>query len=133
MAYRIPNKIPIDLNARVAVGVSLPFNAPGVFNSTYTTRDQTKSNIINYVLTNPGERVFNPNFGFGLLRYIFSNINPINLQNLEEDLAQSIAAIFPNVIVNNVILTPIYEQNAINIQITYSILNNPLETINITV
>jgi phage baseplate assembly protein W len=133
MAYRIPNKIPIDVNARVAVGVSLPFNAPGVFNSTYTTRDQTKSNIINYVLTNPGERVFNPNFGFGLLRVIFDNINPINLQNLEEDLAQSIAAIFPNVTVNNIILTPIYEQNAINIQITYSILNNPLETINITV
>lgn len=132
MAYRIPNKNPLDINQRVAVGVSLPFNGTGVFNSTYTTRDQIKSNIINYVLTNPGERVFNPDFGFGLLRYIFNNLEPINIKNLEDDLTQSIETIFSNVIVNSTRLTPIYEQNAINIQIIYTFLNGPLETINIT-
>ena len=132
MAYRIPNKIPIDLDRRKAVGVSLPFNGSGVFNSTYTTRDQIKSNIINYVLTNPGERVFDPNFGFGLIRYIFNNLEPINIKNLEDDLAQSLENTFPNITVNNVTLIPIYEQNAINIQIVYSILNSPPETINIT-
>ena len=132
MAYRIPNKIPIDLDRRKAVGVSLPFNGSGVFNSTYTTRDQIKSNIINYILTNPGERVFDPNFGFGLIRYIFNNLEPINIKNLEDDLAQSLENTFPNITVNNVTLTPIYEQNAINIQIVYSILNSPPETINIT-
>lgn len=132
MAYRIPNKIPIDLDRRKAVGVSLPFNGSGVFNSTYTTRDQIKSNIINYVLTNPGERVFDPSFGFGLIRYIFNNLEPINIKNLEDDLSQSLESIFPNVTINNVTLIPIYEQNAINIQIVYSILNSPPETINIT-
>ena len=132
MAYRIPNKIPIDLDRRKAVGVSLPFNGSGVFNSTYTTRDQIKSNIINYILTNPGERVFDPNFGFGLIRYIFNNLEPINIKNLEDDLAQSLENTFPNITVNNVTLIPIYEQNAINIQIVYSILNSPPETINIT-
>jgi phage baseplate assembly protein W len=132
MAYRIPNKIPIDLDKRTAVGVSIPFNAPGVFSSTYTTQDQTKSNIINYVLTNPGERVLNPDFGFGLLKYIFNSITPINLQNLEDDLSQSLSIVFPNINVTRVTLIPIYEQNAINIQIVYKFLNGPIETINIT-
>jgi phage baseplate assembly protein W len=132
MAYRIPNKNPLDINQRVAVGVSLPFNGDGVFNSTYTTRDQIKSNIINYILTNPGERVFNSDFGFGLLRYIFNNLEPINIKNLEDDLTQSIETTFSNVTVNSTRLIPIYEQNAINIQITYTFLNGPLETINIT-
>ena len=63
MAYRIPNKNPIDVGSRVAIGVSIPFNAPQVFTQTYTTQDQVKSNIINFILTNKGERVFNPTFG----------------------------------------------------------------------
>ena len=132
MAYRIPNKNPLDVNQRVGVGVSIPFNNPGVFNQTYTTRDQIKSNIINYVLTNPSERIFNAEFGFGLLRYIFNNLEPINIKNLEDDLTQSIETTFSNVTVNSTRLIPIYEQNAINIQITYTFLNGPLETINIT-
>ena len=48
MAYVIKNKFPIDLNKRKAIGFSLPFNGPGVFNPTYTTRDQLKSNLINF-------------------------------------------------------------------------------------
>ena len=50
MAIRIPNKNPLDLTMRKAIGVSIPFNAPAVFNSTYSTTDQIKSNIINDIL-----------------------------------------------------------------------------------
>ena len=35
---------PLDLQKNIAIGVSLPFNGPGVFKSTYTTKDQIKSN-----------------------------------------------------------------------------------------
>ena len=56
MALRIANKYPIDTKPRVAVGVRLPFSEPYVFSSTYTTQDQLKSNILNYLMTNPGER-----------------------------------------------------------------------------
>ena len=55
MAIRIQNKNPLDINKRVAVGVSIPFNNDSVFTSTYTTIDQTKYNIINYLLTNNDE------------------------------------------------------------------------------
>ena len=61
MARIIASKYPIDSIGRKAVGFSLPFNGPAVFNPTFTTREQTKSNLINYLLTNRGERVFNPN------------------------------------------------------------------------
>ena len=46
---------PLDLQGNIAIGVSLPFNGPaGPFNSTYSTKDQTKSNLINLLLTNKG-------------------------------------------------------------------------------
>ena len=49
MAIRIQNKNPLDISKRVAIGVSIPFNSDSVFTSTYTTVDQTKYNIINYL------------------------------------------------------------------------------------
>ena len=35
----------LDLQGNIAIGVSLPFNAPGVFKKTYSTKDQIKSNL----------------------------------------------------------------------------------------
>ena len=54
---------PLDRKRNIYIGVSLPFNGRSVFNFTTNTKDQTKSNIINLLLTNRGERIFNPEFG----------------------------------------------------------------------
>ena len=72
---------PLDLTPSTGVGVSLPFNGPGVFNTNYTTKDQTKSNLINLVLTEPGERAYKPFFGIGLNKLLFEqNISKEDLQ-----------------------------------------------------
>ena len=42
---------PLDLQKNIVIGVSLPFNAKGVFNKTYSTKEQIKSNLINLLLT----------------------------------------------------------------------------------
>jgi hypothetical protein len=70
---------PLDLQKNIAIGVSLPFNGPGVFNSTYTTKDQIKSNLVNLLLTSIGERVMNPNFGTELKRFLFEGIQIVIL------------------------------------------------------
>ena len=50
---------PLDLpqNDKVAVGVTFPFDGPAVFNQSFTTKEQVKSNLINLLLTSPGERI----------------------------------------------------------------------------
>ena len=67
---------PIDLpqNDKVAVGVTFPFDGPAVFNSSYTTKEQVKSNLINLLLTSPGERVMNPSFGVGIRNLLFEQV-----------------------------------------------------------
>jgi len=132
MAYRIPNKNPIDIGSRVAIGVSLPFNTPQVFTQTYTTQDQIKSNIINYILTDRGERVFNPTFGSNIRASVFENITPNLLQNLQITLQDDLKMNFPSINFYKIEITPNYDTNVINIAIYYSVYNNPVTEINIT-
>ena len=94
MAIRIPNQHPLDINQRVAVGVSIPFNSPSVFTQTYTTVDQIKSNIINYILTNTGERVLNPTFGANIRAQLFGQITTETLSALEIKLTNDIKKYF---------------------------------------
>ena len=74
---------PLDLQGNIAIGVSLPFNGPaGPFNSTYSTKDQIKSNLINLLLTNKGERIMNPEFGADLGKALFEGIT----DDIKEDI-----------------------------------------------
>ena len=76
MAQEVGQQIninPLDLNNNVAIGVVFPFNGNAIFNSSYTTQDQAKSNLINVLLTEPGERIMEPNFGVGLKRLLFES------------------------------------------------------------
>ena len=80
---------PLDLTPSTGVGVSLPFNGPGVFNTNYTTQDQTKSNLINLVLTEPGERVYKPFFGVGLNSLLFEQ--NISKEDLQEKIQEAVS------------------------------------------
>ena len=92
MAYRIPNINPIDIGSRVAIGVSIPFNVPQVFSQTYTTQDQIKSNIINYILTDKGERIFDPTFGSNIRKSLFENITEDLILNIEDTLNSELSS-----------------------------------------
>ena len=48
MARIIQNKFPIDLQPSKAIGFGFPIDGPAVFIPTFTTREQTKANLVNY-------------------------------------------------------------------------------------
>lgn len=132
MAYRAPSINPLDVGQQVAIGVPIPFNSPQVFSQTYTTSDQIKSNLINFILTSKGERPLNPNFGTTIRQYMFDNINSTTLLNLENTLREELTVNFPTVTITNIKFTPQYDTNAIDIVINYYILGGNPNTINIT-
>ena len=131
MAFRIPNKFVVDVDARQAVGVSIPFSSNSVFTQTFTTAEQTKSNLINYLLTNKGERVLNPNYGGNLRALLFEQISNTTLEGIQIKLSNDLQSKFPYVNVKQLVITPIENINTINIFIQYSVLNLDNETIEI--
>ena len=110
---------PLDLQKNIAIGVSLPFDGPGVFNSTYTTKDQIKSNLVNLLLTSIGERVMNPNFGTELKRFLFEGITDNNLEYIQNSVLNSIAIYIPDITVTNIIVQPNTDYNSIDLNIDY--------------
>ena len=122
MAFIIKNKFVDDLNANQAIGVSIPFSSTSVFNQTFDTATQTKSNLINYFLTNPGERPGNPTFGAGLRKFIFTQIDTQDVNFMKQDIQQKLTDNFPNVIVQDLSIgREQQDENKVIINITYSV------------
>ena len=131
MRRRIQTRIyPIDTLPSVAVGIRLPFDGVGVFGQNYTTQDQLKSNMINYMLTSPGERVFNPNFGAGIRDLLFSQES--DLDAIDDALRTGITTQFPQITIVSLTVVVGDEPNTINITLKYSF-NNTANQITITI
>ena len=127
MARIIQSRFPIDLTPSIAVGFGFPLDGPAVFIPTFTTREQTKANLINYLLTNKGERVFRPNFGGDLRNLLFENI----LESTQDDLLimiqNDITRYFPTVVVKELKFENQEDRNEINFILTYQIENFGIE------
>jgi len=121
MAFGAQRIFPNDQRPSVAIGFNLPMNEGGVFTPNYTTKEAIKNNLINYFLTNPGERPGNPTFGAGLRAFIFTQIDSQDFDYIKDDMQGKLRDYFPNVIVNEVSVTPAKEENTIQINITYSV------------
>ena len=124
--YSYKNNYPSPTNQR-SIGISVLFQTPQVFNSTFTTQDQTKNQLINFILTDPGERFFNPNFGSGIRAVLFQQ--DTDFEGLEVTLAEKIENFVQNIKVNNINIVE-GESNQINMLINYSI-NNIQDTLTI--
>lgn len=123
MAYRPIQINPLDTKPSVAIGVSIPFENQSAFNSVYTTAEQLKYNMINYLLTDKRERLFNPGFGAGLRSQLFEQMTPEIMESLEERIRMEIQMYFPKVVLTVVKVVPSYDQNYITLKIAYDIEN----------
>jgi phage baseplate assembly protein W len=112
----------LDLQKNIAVGVALPFNQPGVFKSTFSTKDQIKSNLINLLLTNKGERIFNPEFGADLNTALFEGITDQTSEGITNLINDSVRNFIPEIEVTSVNFnTDLTDQNKISISVSYII------------
>lgn len=121
MAFNVQRINPLDLQPRKAVGVALPFQGRAVFNSTYTTKDATKANLINFFLTAQYERVFNVNFGAGLRNLLFEQITEDSLQAIKDTIQRGLELYFPQVITNSMQLTALPDSNTVSFELKYAV------------
>ena len=110
-----------DFYPNVGVGINIPFSNPQCFISNFTSKAALKNNILNFFLTEPGERIDNPNFGGGLRSFVFEQINSGTFSGIEDDISSKLSTQFPSVVLDRVNVDEILNTNTIKVTIKYSV------------
>ncbi len=124
MAYGLKKISPLDLRPSTAIGVKIPFNAQNVFTSVYTTKEQTKYNIINFLLTDRRETPFVSNFGANLRSLLFEQITDESITKIENYIYSSVQSTFPNVNIIQLNIDPEEDNASIVINFSYNLKNS---------
>ena len=88
-----------DRDSNVFIGIELPFyksnGSEGYFASTTTTVQAVKNNIKNLLLTEQGERFFQPDIGVKLKKYLFEPIQSSTEDSIREEILSSFSIWLP--------------------------------------
>ena len=125
------------LSVRLPLVVSNVFG-PYDLNTTYD--ELAKQNLKMVVLTNPGERIMDPDFGVGISKYLFANNGPdtysaiagrineqvsiylpyLKIENIDFTIPENNPDLFPNSLTLSILFTIVPLQQSDELQITIS-------------
>ena len=108
---------PLSINGNVSIGVAFPLDDVNLFSGTQTVKEQVKTNLLNVLLTNRGERINQPNFGVGLKNILFEQ--GINEDEVYERINQQIKIYIPEIYILEIKVQPVEDENLLYILISY--------------
>lgn len=74
-----------------------------LFKLNNTTKDAITSNLLLLLLTEKGERYYNPNYGTNLIKYIFEPNDDITVKDIEKEIRDTVSTFMPNITISSVI------------------------------
>ena len=84
----------------IGIGPRLPLDydkVNGPYGLIVNPTEEIKQNFKNLMLTNPGERVMNSDFGVGLSRFLFENFTTVTKDEINERIYTQTAKYLPSV------------------------------------
>ncbi len=107
------------------ININYPFkdSDKGFFlDLTSTDSKAIKSDLMHLILTRKGERLYNPEFGTDLLKFIFEPNDGKTMSEIKLDIQNTVKKYIPNLNINDVLVEPSeeYEYKA-NVRIDYTI------------
>jgi phage baseplate assembly protein W len=97
-----------------------------------TNEESIKQSLKNLILTDRGERLFQPNLGSDVRASLFENATPVTLKILEERVKDVINNFEPRVSLIDVDVTSLYDDNKVKVTI-YFYVKNSEDPISVTV
>lgn len=133
MAYEV-NIHPLDLDNDVAIGILLNTAHPGgkLFYQSYTTLDQAKTNLLNLIFTNEGERIMQPTFGCSIKRILFEPLTPSLIQKLDDIIRNKIKEWLPYLKIQKLLIEGEPNVNRVNFQIEFNMRGNDFDRSTVT-
>ena len=122
-----------DRDSRVSVGLDFPIGRQagdqmGYFATTKTTMDAIKNDVRLLLMTQRGERLFQPFLGMNIRRFLFEQITDDTAIEIENDIVDTFQTWLPFVELRDIdVDLGDQNKNTIKINITFNIRNAPTE------
>lgn len=94
--------------------------------SSVTNENSIKQAIKNLILTIPGEKPFQPLVGSRVYELLFEPLDPFTVDAIRDEVINTITQHERRVQLVNVDVTPIYENNKINVTVVYQVIGVPI-------
>lgn len=91
------------------ININYPFmNSPKGFFLDLTSDENAaiKADLLHLILTRKGQRLYNPDFGTDLLRFIFEPNDGLTLSKIKEEIDTVVDRYLPNLKVNEITVEP---------------------------
>jgi phage baseplate assembly protein W len=90
-------------------------------------KDAVRQNLKNLILTAPGERIMDPEFGVGIRNFLFENNTTVLSQDIESKILEQVDKYMSFIEIvdigfNRTSLAPINEENNLSVTITFFII-----------
>ena len=108
---------PLDINKNATIGTAIPLNEVNMTSGTTTISEQLKTNLLNLLLTIPGERINNPNYGIGLKQQLFEN--NLDKTTLLEVINSQVSFFIPEIVINNLELEQNLDEYKVTMKLSY--------------
>ncbi len=99
----------------------LRFKEQEGFEDVSDLKELIRFHLMNILLTSPGEKISDSNFGVGVRKYLFENMSPGFINNFEDNITSQLQRYAKYIDTESVQIFPFPEQNKIVITITYNI------------
>ena len=91
------------------------------FKMNKTDKDAIRADLLHLLLTNKGERLYLPEFGSDLKKFIFEPNDEITHEQIKENLNQTIIRFIPNLLINDISFRNDAIEELIILELTYTV------------
>jgi len=116
--------MPLERVSKGFKDISMSFEANPLNNDLIGVKNDTAiaRSIRNLVLTNPGERFFNPNLGSRVYESLFDNVDEISAASIKDEIEETIINYEPRVKLQSVKVNPDYDNHTFDVTLIYDII-----------
>lgn len=107
------------------INIDFPFRDSSdgsYFKMNKTDKDAIRADLLHLLLTNKGERLYLPEFGSDLKKFIFEPNDEITQEEIKDNLNQTIIRFIPNLLINDISFRNDTIEELIIVELTYTVI-----------
>jgi phage baseplate assembly protein W len=113
------------------ININFPFkDSPKglLLDLTRTDADAIKADLMHLILTRRGERLYKPDFGTNLLKFIFNPNDGVTQSDIKEEISTTVSKYLPKLKINDVSIVPDdSNEHLVTVKVDYTITDDVFE------